>query len=126
MRVLASPASVGSIPTKNNQEDHNSMAMGAVRKILQILDHAEVILAIEFLCAAQGIDIIFQHAPSVRLGSGTEQLHRCIRKEIPPMLTDCYAGQLVNTMLNLLRDNTLNNLLVAVWDTPEAGLSLIS
>lgn len=125
MRILATPASVGSIPTKNNQEDHNSMGMGAVRKTLQILEHLEMILAIEFLCAAQGIDIIFKQAPSTCLGSGTAQFYRRIREEIPPMLTDCYASKLVYNMLNLVRNETLTSLLDSILNISETKLSLI-
>ena len=55
-KVLAHPASVDSIPTSANQEDHVSMGTIAARKATSILDNAENVLAIEFLTAAQAID----------------------------------------------------------------------
>lgn len=124
MRVLASPASTGSIPAKNNQEDHNSMGMGAVRKTLQILDHLEIVLAIELLCATQGIDIILKQVPTAHLGNGTAQLYHRIRKEIPPMLTDCYAGQLIHDMLRLLSSEAFTHLLDSILNIPKAKIPM--
>lgn len=57
-KVLAHPASVDSIPTSANQEDHNSMGSIAARKLWQVLDNVERVLAIELLCAAQGVDLL--------------------------------------------------------------------
>src|SRR4030095_11280843 len=57
-KVLAHPASVDSIPTSGNQEDHVPMAMGAVLKLKQVVANVEKILAVEFLCAAQGLDYL--------------------------------------------------------------------
>lgn len=55
-KVLAHPASVDSIPTSANQEDHVSMGTIAVRKAVQIINNAENVIAIEFLTAFQAID----------------------------------------------------------------------
>lgn len=128
-KVLATPASVGSLPAKNNQEDHNSMAMGGVRKALQILDHLEIILAIELLCAAQGIDIILKFVPSANLGFGTSQLHQFIRREIPPMLTDSYGRGFITKMLNLVREKAFTDLLSAILKAepePEPQMSILA
>lgn len=57
-KVLAHPASVDSIPTSANQEDHNSMGSIAARKLWQVIENVESVLAIELLCAAQGIDLL--------------------------------------------------------------------
>src|ERR671935_2958003 len=57
-KVLSHPASVDSIPTSGNREDHVSMGMGSALKLKQVLFNVEHILAIEFLCAAQGIDYL--------------------------------------------------------------------
>ncbi len=56
----AYPASVDSIPTSANQEDHVSMAAHAARRLLPMIDNAFVIIGIELLVAAQGCDF---HAP---------------------------------------------------------------
>ena len=58
-KSLAHPASVDSIPTSANQEDHVSMATFAANRLHAMIDNANNIVAIEFLCAAQGID--FHH-----------------------------------------------------------------
>src|ERR1041385_3151624 len=57
-KVLSHPASVDSIPTSGNKEDHVPMAMGAVLKLKQVVTNLARVLAIEFLCAAQGIDYL--------------------------------------------------------------------
>lgn len=59
-KTLAHPASVDSLPTSANQEDHVSMATFAGRKLCEISDNVSGILAVELLAAAQGIDF---HAP---------------------------------------------------------------
>lgn len=59
-RSLAFPASVDSIPTSANQEDHVSMAAGAARKARMVADNAAGIIALELMAGAQGIDF---HAP---------------------------------------------------------------
>ncbi|MCH3949598.1 MAG: histidine ammonia-lyase [Acidaminococcus sp.] len=56
-KILAHPASVDSIPTSANQEDHVSFGTIAARKARQIIEHAFHVLSIEFICAAQGIDL---------------------------------------------------------------------
>jgi histidine ammonia-lyase len=55
-QVLAHPASTGSIPTSGGKEDHVSMGMTGALKLRQIVDHAERIVAIELMCAAQGVE----------------------------------------------------------------------
>ena len=57
-KVLAHPASVDSIPTSANQEDHNSMGSIAARHLWDIVDNVERVLAIELLCGAQGVDLL--------------------------------------------------------------------
>jgi histidine ammonia-lyase len=56
-KALAHPASVDSLPTSANQEDHVSMATFAARKLGDLADHVATILAIELLAAAQGVDL---------------------------------------------------------------------
>jgi histidine ammonia-lyase len=57
-KVLAHPASVDSIPTSANQEDHNSMGSIAARKVWDVLRNVETVVAIEMLCAARGIEML--------------------------------------------------------------------
>jgi len=57
-KILAHPASVDSIPTSADKEDHVSMGTIAARKAKSVLENAEKILAMEFLCATQGLDML--------------------------------------------------------------------
>jgi histidine ammonia-lyase len=66
-KTLAHPASVDSLPTSANQEDHVSMATFAARKLADIADNVANILAIELLAAAQGVDLRAPHRTSPRL-----------------------------------------------------------
>ena len=78
-KTLATPASVDSIPTSANQEDHVSMATHAARRLLSMVDNAAAVVGIELLSAAQGIDF---HRPS-RSSSSLEQVHAGIRDDVP-------------------------------------------
>ena len=83
-KVLSHPASVDSIPTSANQEDHNSMGSISAQKCWRVLHNAQAVIAIELLCAAQAIDF---HAP-LKCAKGTEAAHRTIRAVIPHLGRD--------------------------------------
>lgn len=83
-KVLAHPASVDSIPTSANQEDHVSMGTIGARKARQIIDHAQHVLSIEFLCAAQAVDF----ANPEHLGEGTREAYKVLREKIDFMEND--------------------------------------
>jgi histidine ammonia-lyase len=78
-KVLAHPASVDSIPTSANQEDHNSMGSISARKLWTVVRNVESVLAIELLCAAQGIDLL----RPLRSSSTLERVVSCIRAQVP-------------------------------------------
>jgi histidine ammonia-lyase len=83
-KVLAHPASVDTIPTSANVEDHVSMGVTAALQTRQINDNVERILGIELMAAAQGIDFRREKlGPSARLGRGTQPAYAVIREEIP-------------------------------------------
>jgi histidine ammonia-lyase len=88
-KVLAHPASVDSIPTSANVEDHVSMGLTAGLKLRQVAQNVEHILAVELLCAAQGVDfrrkVVGQAA---RLGAGTAPAYALIRRHVPFIETD--------------------------------------
>ncbi len=77
-KVLAHPASVDSIPTSADKEDHVSMGMGAVLKLGDIVSNTNTILAIELLCGAQGIDLL----RPLRSSPALEKLHAALRERI--------------------------------------------
>jgi histidine ammonia-lyase len=92
------PASVDSIPTSANQEDHVSMAAHAARRIPEMVANADSIVAIELVAAAQGCEF---HLP-LRSSEALERVRRVIRERIEFMRTDRYikpdlaaAGELV-------------------------------
>ncbi len=83
LRILAQPASIDSIPTSDNQEDHVSMGMTAALLSLDAVDRLTTVLAIEALCAAQAIDLTGDQP-----GDGTARLHAAIRQRVPPLDED--------------------------------------
>jgi histidine ammonia-lyase len=85
-KTLAAPASVDSIPTSANQEDHVSMATHAARRLSRMVDNAAAVVGIELLCAAQGIDF---HRPA-RSSRSIEEVHAAIRKDVPFYDVDRY------------------------------------
>src|SRR2546425_11366990 len=76
-RVLATPASVQSVPTEGNQEDVVPMGMSAAWKAERILANAARIVAIELLAAAQGLEFL----KPLRPGRGVARPHAAVRRE---------------------------------------------
>ena len=77
-KVLAHPASVDSIPSSANQEDHVSMGTIAARKANEILGNVRKVVAMEILAACQGIDL----RDIKRLGKGTNEAHTLVREVV--------------------------------------------
>ncbi len=84
-KVLAHPASVDTIPTSGKQEDHVSMGWTAVRKLRDVAANVRTCLAVEILCAAQGIDLRADIAPP---SAATAAAHATVRTHVPRMDTD--------------------------------------
>ncbi|HET9847237.1 MAG TPA: histidine ammonia-lyase [Candidatus Dormibacteraeota bacterium] len=78
-QLLAVPASVHSLPTSADQEDHNSMGWHSALRARQVAANVESILALEALGSAQGIDLLAPLKP----GRLTAQAHAAIREKIP-------------------------------------------
>ncbi|HEV8240728.1 MAG TPA: histidine ammonia-lyase [Thermoanaerobaculia bacterium] len=76
---LCHPASVDSIPTSADKEDHVSMGMGAALKLQGVVANTRRILAIELLAAAQGVDLL----RPLRSSAALERLHAAIRTRVP-------------------------------------------
>lgn len=77
-KVLAHPASVDSIPSSANQEDHVSMGTIAARKSLTIVDNVKRVLATEIMAACQAIDF----RQNFILGKGTREAYKIVRENI--------------------------------------------
>jgi histidine ammonia-lyase len=83
-RVLATPASVQSVPTEGNQEDVVPMGMSAAWKAERILANASRVVAIELLAGAQGLEFL----KPLRPGRGVARLYEAVRRLIPPLDAD--------------------------------------
>ncbi|MCY7378266.1 MAG: histidine ammonia-lyase [Gemmatimonadaceae bacterium] len=83
-KVLSHPASVDTIPTDGNKEDVVPMAMGAAWKLRRIVHNVRHVLAIELMCAAQGLD----YRLPLRAGRGAEHGRRLVRELVAPLERD--------------------------------------
>ncbi|MBL8006125.1 MAG: histidine ammonia-lyase [Ignavibacteria bacterium] len=97
-KVLCHPASVDSIPTSANQEDHNSMGSVGARKCFEVVNNVRKILSVEFLCAAQGIDFL----RPLKSGKGSEEAYRLIRKKTKHVSYDVITSDLILQMSELI------------------------
>jgi histidine ammonia-lyase len=102
-KVLAHPASVDSIPTSANQEDHNSMGSISAQKAWRILHNVQNVIAIEMMVASQGIDF---HRP-LKCGKGTEPAYRTIRQHIDHLESDRVLYDDIQKSLALLRSGRI-------------------
>jgi histidine ammonia-lyase len=103
----AHPASIDSIPTSANQEDHVSMAAHGARRLMAMADNADAVIAIELLAAAQGCDF---HAPLIS-SKPLEEVRQRVRAGTPTLEDDRYLHADMRTTIELLRSGSL---LVAV------------
>lgn len=102
-KVLCHPASVDSIPSSANQEDHVSMGTIAARKAKEIMGNTRRVLAMEIMCACQGIDL----RGNKGLGDGTEVAYKAVRKYVPMLEDDRPLYDDINKCESLIIDNTL-------------------
>ncbi len=105
-KSLAHPASVDSIPTSANFEDFVSMGPIAARKALEILRNAQLIVAIELLCAAQGIE--FRGAK--KLGKGTRLAYLLVREKVAPLKDDRVLLDDIESIVELVRSERFTTL----------------
>ncbi len=104
-KVLAHPASVDSIPTSANKEDHVSMGTISARKCRSIVANAENVVAIELLCAAQALDLFTNLKP----GEGTMAAYQAIRKHIPHLEKDRLLAEDIAAMRALMHSGEILN-----------------
>jgi histidine ammonia-lyase len=106
MRVLAHPASVDSVTTSANQEDHVSMGLAAARKARQSLTCLEHVVAAEVLCAAQGLDF----RRPLRSSPAVERVHAAVRGEVPMLHEDRPLGPDLEKVTSLIRRGVFSRL----------------
>ena len=113
-KSLAHPASVDSLPTSANQEDHVSMATFAARRLQPMIANTAHILGIELLAAAQGIEFLRPLTSS----SALEQVHALLRNSVPAMAHDRYLAPDIARATMLVRDGSLARILRTLPELP--------
>jgi histidine ammonia-lyase len=103
LQTLAHPSSVDTIPTSANQEDHVSMGATGALHLREVVDRTETVLAIEALCAAQGLDF---RAP-LRPGAGVAAAHQRLRAIVPHLDADRPPAPDISAVRDLLRGGSL-------------------
>ncbi|WP_313341451.1 histidine ammonia-lyase [Sedimentibacter sp.] len=102
-KVLAHPASVDSIPSSANQEDHVSMGTIAARKSKEIMENVRRVLAMEIMCACQGIDL----RTNKGLGTGTAPVYKKVREYVPVLKEDRPLYEDINKCEELIINGTI-------------------
>lgn len=97
--VLAHPASVTNLPTSGNKEDHVSMGMTSALKFASVVKNVEMILAIELMCAAQGLEFLKPLSPSPRL----TQAYSRVRELVPPLERDAPLSGYIESLVPVVR-----------------------
>jgi histidine ammonia-lyase len=98
-QVLAHPSSTGSIPTDGGKEDHVSMGMTGALKLRQIVEHAERVLAIELMCAAQGLEF----RRPLKAGQAVEAAYEVVRTVVPRLEADRTLAPDIDAMAAAVR-----------------------
>lgn len=98
-KVLSHPASVDSIPTSANKEDHVSMGMTSALKLRSVVENVETVLASELLAACQAMEFRKPLVP----GEGTREAYRTVRAEVPPLQLDHPISPDVQAVARLIR-----------------------
>jgi histidine ammonia-lyase len=105
-KTLCHPASVDSIPTCEDAEDHVSMGAYSARKFAEVVDNVLRVVAIELICAAQGVELRRPIQPS----PANEQLLQVIRKECAFISEDRPFGTDIERVAHLIQDRRLEPL----------------
>lgn len=105
-KQLAAPASIDSIPTSANQEDHVSMSAHGSRRLARMNANAAGILAIEWLAAAAGIDLL----RPLRSSDALEQIHGLLREKVPERAADREFAPDIGAARELIEDDALTEL----------------
>jgi histidine ammonia-lyase len=104
-KSLAHPASVDSMPTSANQEDHVSMATFAARRLKEMYENTSGILAVEWLAASQGLDFLAPLQSSETL----EKAKAILRSEVPFYDKDRYFSPDIEKAIELIQNDSLND-----------------
>jgi histidine ammonia-lyase len=100
---LAAPATVRSLPTSSDQEDHNANATTAARELRRLLGNVEQIVAIELMTAAQALDLRLRVDPARLPGAGVQAIHARVRERVPLIETDSVMTPHLEALVDLIR-----------------------
>lgn len=103
-QVLSHPSSTGSIPTDGGKEDHVSMGMTGALKLRQIVENAERIVAIELMCAAQGLEFRQPLKPSREV----QRAYAVVRGVVPRLEQDRVLAQDIDALAAAVRTGAFN------------------
>jgi histidine ammonia-lyase len=99
-QVLSHPASTGTIPTSGGKEDHVSMGMTGALKLRQIVWNVEHVVAIELMCAAQGLECRLPLKPGIDVGRAYE----AVRRVVTPLVEDRVLAGDMERLAGAVRD----------------------
>src|SRR5690606_23777568 len=106
MKAKSYPASVDSIPTDNNKEDHVSMGVASALKLRETVRLLETVLALELLTAAQALEFL----KPLRPGRGVEAAYRLIRERVAPLGRDRVLSADIEAVEALVRNGVFSTL----------------
>ena len=110
-KILAHPASVDSIPSSANTEDHVSMGVTSVLKLRQAAENLEIILSLELFGAAQGIDFRRRKIGSEKkLGDKTRLVYQAIREKVPFVERDTFMKPLIDAVHKIVAERKISSL----------------
>jgi histidine ammonia-lyase len=104
IKTLAHPASVDTIPTSANREDHVSMSMGAALKAERAMALASRVIAVEILCACQAIDLLAPLTTSPRL----QHVHAHVRAGVPHLAGDRPPAPDIERIASIIVDGSFD------------------
>jgi histidine ammonia-lyase len=103
-QVLAHPSSTGNIPTDGGKEDHVSMGMTGALKLRQIVENTERVLAIELMCAAQGLEF----RRPLKASREVERAHAAVRAIVPRLNEDRVLAPEIEALAAAVRSGSFN------------------
>src|ERR1700720_1423244 len=106
-KALATPHSVDSISTSGNQEDYVSMGMSGARRLTRMLTNLRHTIAIELLCACQGIDLL----TPLQTGPRAQKAYAAVREKSPKLSNDRPLAPDIEAVTTLISDNSFSKIL---------------
>jgi histidine ammonia-lyase len=120
-KVLSHPAVVDNVSTSADVEDHVSMGATATRQAFEVLVNTETVIALELLCAAQGIDFRRRAlGPDARMGQGTAVAYEAVRRVVPFIDHDEALAPHIESVRRLVSEGLLMDAVRACLDTEDS------